>query len=360
MNRLQRISMLALLAVGIPAWAETVAPTYAVTDLGTIYPTGVNDSGWVSAYDGRALLWRPGVGITVLASCSGCSNRATAINNFGEVTGYAYDAGRGSYRAVIWLGGVKFDLGALPQAQGNLQSVGQGINDYGVVAGQSVGQFTNHPQYGNQGFNHAVRFGVSGDPVDLEDRPEGTMVSLGRGINDSGAIVGQRNTASGRRAMYWSAADDAIDLGALWGVTGPGLESFALDINCSAQVALELPLSPGQSTAAIWQSTKGFTEIGRLPGHTVASANALNNAGLVVGGSAAGSTQGAIAWSEADGLVALSARLHPTLAAGWTILDATAVSESWPHRRPRLQHDAGLPGHPADADAVRELHGRRC
>ncbi len=326
MTSLQRWSLAALLALAIPAWGERVSPSYAVTDLGTWFPTGVNDSGWITGYDGDALLWTPSGGLQVLASCAGCSNRATAINNFGQITGFAYDASYFAYRAVVWQNGVRVDLGDLPS--GNSASRGDAINVHGEVAGQAGGQYSNHPQYGNQGFNHAVRFAGAGDPIDLEDHPSGTMVSLGRGINDAGAVVGQRATTAGWRAIYWSAGDDAIDLGALWGVGGQGTESFAWDINCSGQAALQLPLSQGQSIAALWHPAQGFTQIGRLPGYTIGIARAVNDAGLVVGVSAAGSAQRAMAWTVADGLVDLNARLHPVLGAGWTFLDATAVSES--------------------------------
>lgn len=309
------------------SWAHaTVAPSYAVTDLGNFFATGVNDAGWVSGYDTRALLWRPGSGLTDLGafgSCGGaCTNRANAINNAGQVVGYAWSPALSATRAFVSAsGGALVDLGDLPQ--GGNYARADAINALGVVAGQGSGQYVEHPTYGNQSFNHAVVFATAGDPVDLEAHAEGTQVNIARGINDLGVVVGDRQTSNGVRAIVWAADGTPLNLGALWGTSG-ATNSFARDVNNLGQVALQMPLGGGLSTAAIWQPLTGFTDIGRLGGATTASANAINDAGVVVG------TAGlrAFAWSFADGLLDLNTRLDPVLGAGWLIMDATGISES--------------------------------
>jgi uncharacterized membrane protein len=159
----------------------------------------------------------------------------------------------------------------------------------------------------------------------LQDLPEGTQNSNGRGINDAGAVVGERNTAAGWRAIHWAPDGTALDLGTAWGVAGA--QSFASDINNQGQAALQLPLSGGGATAAVWQAGIGFTVIGLLPGASTAIANAINDEGVTVGTAGTAFTKG-FAWSQADGLVDLNDRLDPGGGAGWSILEATGISES--------------------------------
>lgn len=316
-----------LLAAAAHGPSLAAAPAYGVTDLGNIYPTGVNDSAWVSGYDGRALLWRPGLGITDLGvfgtpPVGAVSNRANAINNAGQVVGFTWSTIESGYRAFLWQDGVGLtDLGDLPS--GSTYSRAEAISSQGAAAGQAGGQFSNHPTYGNQSFNHAVHFAAADVLTDLEAHPEGTMNSIARGMNDVGGVVGVRDGSFGTRAIVWDGSG-ATDLGALWGVVPAGAQSFARDINNHGQVALQLPRAAGGSTAALWQAGIGFTEIGRLAGMNDATANAVNDAGLVVGTSG----QRGFAWTASSGLVDLNDRLDPASAAGWQILSVSAVSES--------------------------------
>lgn len=306
----------------------TIAPAYTLTDLGNFFATGVNDSSWVSGYDGRALVWQPGLGtqqiLGPLDCTAGCTTRANAINNAGEVAGYVWYTNFGGYRAIRWSasGGV-VDMGDLPG--GNNASRGFAINAQGWVAGQANGQYSSHPNFGNQGFQHATLHRSPSDIVELQDLPPGTQNSNGRGINDAGAVVGERNTSTGWRAVYWAPDGTALDLAAEWG--GGGGQSFASDINNHGQVAMQLPLDTGGSTAAVWQAGFGFTVIDLLTGTNTAIANAINDEGVTVGTAGTSFSRG-FAWSLADGLVDLNDRLDPVSGDGWSILQATGISES--------------------------------
>jgi probable HAF family extracellular repeat protein len=324
----------ALLAALLAAGAATAAsPRYSVTDLGDFFATGVNDSGWVTGYSGRALLWRPGVGITDLGdfgpTTGSTANRANAINNAGQVVGYANSPSYAAYRAFLWEEGIGLtDLGDLPR--GNNGSRADAINSMGAAAGRAGGQYTNHPTYGNQGFDHAVHFVAPNVLTDLEAHPEGTMRSNARGMNDHGVVVGEREGSFGTRAIVWSVAGGAIDLGALWGVGAPGRPSFAHDVNNQGQVALQLPLAAGGSIAALWQEGIGFTDLGWLPGANNAVTYALNDAGQAVGNAGTfgvAGTRGFLWWAT-HGLQDLNDLLDPALGAGWLILDANAISEA--------------------------------
>lgn len=323
--------LLALLALTPALAGAAPASRYAVTDLGNIFPTGVNDQAWVSAYNGDALIWQPGQGLFVLASCAGCSNRANAINNAGQLTGFAYNAGLGAYRALRWSAdGLALDMGDLPG--GAAASRGDAINNQGWVAGQASGQYNGHPQYGYLSFHHASLH-LSPDQVfDLGDLPGGLLSSIARGINDAGATVGQSSggvpgQTSYWYAMHWSAAGAMSNLGALWGQTG---DSFAYDINNLGQVALQLPNGSGGSQAAIWQADSGFSLIALLPGASQARAQAINDAGVAVGWAGPYGIAGsdAFVWSSASGTLRLDDRLDAQLGAGWDILDATGISEN--------------------------------
>ena len=58
-----------------------------------------------------------------------------------------------------------------------------------------------------------------------------------------------------------------------------------------------------------------------------AIANAINDAGVIVGTAGTAFSSG-FAWSLADGLVDLNDRLDPVSGGGWSILQATGISES--------------------------------
>lgn len=356
MTLLAGVSMPMLLALAPTATGQGVATTYSVTELGNFTPTGVNRSRWVTGYTSEGVLWRPGIGLTDRTFCPGpgaCSNRLTGINDFGWHSGWIWSGN--AYRAVRYegVGG----LADLPVFMGDIEGGGDysradAINNRGGIAGQGSGQYQSHPVYGNLSYNHAGRSYVPGGPMqDLGGSGAvGALFSIGYGNNDCNAVAGAANGPNGSTAAYWPAfsalpSGSFNDLGLAWGVQRSGAQSYAWDVNNRNQVALELPLvAANETTAAIWSPYFSFTEIGRLPGRTTASARAINDAGLVVGFSGFR----AFAWTDQDGIVDLTTRLDPVLGAGgWTILRANGVSENG--------HIVGLgtrPGVPSSGVAV--------
>lgn len=82
---------------------------------------------------------------TDLSTQGGTSSSANAINNLGQVAGWAQTAG-GEVHATVWNGTTPTDLGTL----GGTRSIANGINDVGQVVGGTyiTDEFTSRPRYG--------------------------------------------------------------------------------------------------------------------------------------------------------------------------------------------------------------------
>jgi len=116
--------------------------------------------------------------------------------------------------------------------------------------------------------------------TDLGDLPGGGNVSVARGINNAGQVVGNSNAATGNRAFLWQNGV-MTNLGDLPG----GYGSVAYGINNAGQVAGTSEAFTG-SRAFMWQNDV-MTNLGVLPGHVFSSASGINDAGQVVGTSGA-------------------------------------------------------------------------
>lgn len=178
-------------------------------------------------------------------------------------------------------------------------------------------------------------------PLDLEDHADTTLISIARGINDADQTVGDRQTASGWRAITWNDTGDPFDLGAAWLAAGgiSATDTFARDINNLGQVAMQVPV-PGGTAAALWHPALGFTVIDLIDGFS-AGATAVNDDGVVVGTSAApgASGQQAFVWTAAGGTQTLTSLLDGASSGSWLIQSASGISENG--------HIVGRGWHPA-------------
>ena len=100
------------------------------------------------------------------------------------------------------------------------------------------------------------------------------------GINDAGQVVGSSGI-NPNRAFLWNSSTGMTDLGTLPG----GRDSYAYGINNAGQV-----VGSSDSSGFLWTSSTGMTALG------TSGANAINNAGQVVGGE-----NRAFLWSSSTG-----------------------------------------------------------
>jgi len=162
--------------------------------------------------------------VTDLGTLGGAESEAWALNERGDVAGWAQNAA-GGRRAFLFRDGKMSDLGVLP---GHGSSEAYGVNDQGQVAG-----------------------------VSITEKPL-AAVDTARSAGSVGV----------RRAVLWSEGK-ALDL-------GPG---EARDVNNRGQVAGHPASGPG----FVWQEGKGRRELEAGTPGRVLQAWALNDAGTVAG-----------------------------------------------------------------------------
>jgi probable HAF family extracellular repeat protein len=148
----------------------------------------------------HALLWQGGSTID-LGNLGGTDNNVPfAINNRGQVAGYANLSGDTTSHAFLWKNGVMSDLGTL---SGDVFSQAQGMNDKGQVVGVSCGTDNNCRAFLWQ----------NGSMTDLNLLvPPHSRLYLTRGedINDSGQIAADGVDAKGhQRAVTLIPAEEA-------------------------------------------------------------------------------------------------------------------------------------------------------
>ena len=189
---------------------------------------------------------------------------ALAINDAGQVTGFATVGNTGSF-AFLYTNGKMQNLGALP---GMITSQGHGINNVGQVVGfseglpNSVGQ--NPPE-------HAFLYsdGVMHDLSNVFGQ-----TSIATAINDKGQIVGG---GGGKVFLYSGGTATEVD------GNYPGAYAWAVN---NVGVAVGNANFIGLNHAAIYQDggiTDLNTLIGPSSGLTLVQALGINDAGQIVG-----------------------------------------------------------------------------
>jgi len=221
----------------------------------------VNNSGQVVGeyYDGipQAFLWEDGE-VTILGALGGSGGVARAINDAGQVVGWAGTGG--GMHAFLYTDGVVSDLGTL----GGPESLGLGINAAGDVVGRA--DIDEEPEPGQLPIHRAFL------------HRDGTMTALaGDGsmatdINDLGQIVG----TEGWNGFLWEDGELIYleDLAQAWAINNLGQVVGYGGIY-------------GYPEAMLWEEGEPYDLIGLIPpdsGWTeLSEARDINEAGQIVG-----------------------------------------------------------------------------
>ncbi len=269
--------------------------TYTITDLGTINPSGINDSGQVSGYqiigaNFVAVRWEKGI-LKNFPILDGATF-ATGINNLGEMSG-DYNSPSG-LRAVIF----KNDSIYILPTPG--RSSATGINDLGYVSGQV--------KFCDSCNNAAVWKG--GDPIDLGSFSR--YGSSAKSLNDSGLVVGYGEAPpTFNERAFKTVSGGLLDLGTLGGD-----ESKANAVNKLGHIVGSSRDASGNGHAVIWNP--GILSL-QNQGTFGAEAYDINDSDVVVG--RFGNT--AFVWE--NGVMKDLNTICDT-AGGWVIQNAVAIN----------------------------------
>lgn len=167
--------------------------------------SGINDAGQVVGYSQvaqfgpvQATLWDNDQ-VVGLETPAGEESVATAINNNGQVVGTSSRSGGAVFRASLWFGGTRTDLGAGPTGREN--TTAYAINDSGIIVGAACASQSGETC-------RAMRWvGLVG--VDLNtflsanDIAAGWVLERATGINKLGWIVGAAyNSITGQTSPF--------------------------------------------------------------------------------------------------------------------------------------------------------------
>lgn len=230
-----------------------------------------------------------------------------SLNQRGQVAGWSYVDHYVDDTPFVWEKGVLTALD-VPAAVAGPQE----INDHGQIAGVWIGE-----QNGNWGY-HGFSYGADGF-VPLPD-PEGATATWAHCLNNRGTIVGGTvhpdfEFLFGHRPVVWEDGQagllpmldlgpDHVPGGAAHGINDAGQivghsgGNFVIDwVNLTVRF---------NSHATLWEHGQPI-DLGTLYGHISSMANAINNAGVVVGqsGVASSGASRAFVWTKQTGIADL-------------------------------------------------------
>ena len=305
-------SLLATLAI-----AQT--PSYNVTDLGTVGPTGlayfITNNGLISGtatFSGteRSVLWYQGRRGDIGAPGLGGQNSASfSANEMGQAVGIAETSTKDpngedfcGFKALglpskgttclpfVWQYAVTIPLPTLGGNNGEANM----INKHGTVAGFAENTKLDSACPAPQKLQFKPVIWVNGEIQELPTS-SGDREGVAEGINDNGQVVGASGTCAAfnpltslnlvpLHALLWETGT-VTDLGNLGG-TGLGGGNIAYDINNQGHVVGQSNTRGNASVHAfLWTSRTGMQDLGTLPGDANSAAISINDNGDLVGAS---------------------------------------------------------------------------
>ena len=302
---------------------------YTVTDLGLL-PSGtestafaVNNTGQVAGYAtvaigdhprcGRAFLWEKGV-MRDLGALDGGGSLAYNISNKGHVVGLTRTADGKNIHAFLWKNGKMEDIGTLPDGSRN---VAYGVNDVGDAAGQTCASQTRGGR---------ALLWRNGQVINLGTLPDGVS-SHAWAINNRGAVAGW--STCGKYwgayqipyAFVWDAKRGMQDLGTLDTNRRSYTYSIAYDINDAGSIVGQSDNHP-----FLYQNGK-MRDLGTISGNDQAQSQAfgINNRTDIVGMEQFGSVTYASLWQN-ERLIDLD-RCIPSNS-GWHLVWARSINDT--------------------------------
>jgi probable HAF family extracellular repeat protein len=303
---------LALLVIGASALAQ---PRYSVAELSNVgglslFPQAINNEGQLGGYaffpgysDAHAFFYN-GSHVTDLGTLGGTYSAIANMNDSGQLVGGSYlTPGDTTSHGFLYSGGTMHDLGTLP---GGAWSAASGINQSGQVVGESATPTGFHAFLYSQG--QMTDLGTFGGPY------SGALA-----INNRGQIVGNAST-TGNAASYAFLYSN----GSMHSLGTFGFGSIATDINDNGQIVGACTMSDSIEHA-FYYSDGVMRDLGALPDEYT-RAMAINNRGDAVGFSSRAGQNHSFIYTDGT-KYDLESLLAPG-SAGWTFQYVYDINDS--------------------------------
>jgi probable HAF family extracellular repeat protein len=296
---------LGVLPGGYNSFAQWISETGVIvgaSENGPIDPI----TGWPEIH---AVVWQDGQQKD-LGTFGGYESTAFAVNNHGQVAGFATNAANNP-RAFLWTEdhGLQ-DLGTLG-ASGALANL---INEHGQVAGVSGLCDTCNQDTFFWEHDKMQRVPDFGGPISFPDA-----------LNNRGQVVGQSDLPGGAYAhpFLWDEKHGIKDLGVLPG----GLSASAHWINDAGEIVGISGIQNDQfGHAVLWKH--GITDLGTVDGDLCSVAESINGKGQIVGGTFDCNTVAflhAFLWENGGPMVDLNALVDP--GSDLTLTQASSIND---------------------------------
>jgi len=201
--------------------------------------------------------------------------QAKALNDRGDIVGFADSGGGTPQHAIMWEGGKAedaVDLGVLP---GYVSSEAYGVNNRRVVFGLLYDKQERTFPFRWKAGRMTVLLGPNGRRQQA-DQPDGNT------INDRGQMAATLVIAGQRQAVRWSPAGRATRLEGLDGDKWTNVFGINDDGVVSGW-SRTLPKEDDENNPVIWTSSGKVVPMTTAPGRADGTAEATNRSGLTVG-----------------------------------------------------------------------------
>lgn len=259
-------------------------------------------------------MWN-GSATDVLSTPGATKGLGLAINNSGDVAGYAYNLNGAEPVAMLWHGGTAVQLSPLYTGSNYAPlGVARGINDAGQIVGSSVS---------NDGSQHATLW--SGSKV-VDMGTLGNDYSVAYAINNVGQVAGISNPINSQEhATLWDGSS-IKDLGTLGGTL-----SNAYALNDKGQVVgFSFTANNAALHATLW-SDGAIIDLGSLYPDGSSMAYGINNTGQIVGAYSSSShgTGVFLAQIGGAGMIDLNSLLDAAaVKAGWLVIEVNGINDA--------------------------------